>query len=103
MGIESDQTSIECGVPQSGQQKSVMHVESLRVGCAIGPWDHVRGPQQRRIRNSTQRAGFVPIFHQGIAKDALPDPEFLCAFAFSLADPRDGPFVFLKGKVGQAN
>lgn len=101
--IECHQAGIECGVPQGRQQKSVMHVEPLSVRLTASPWHHMRRSQEIGTGYPAQRATPIPILHQGISKNVLPDPELLCALTFGIANARDGLLIFLKRKIREAD
>lgn len=51
-----------------------MHVEPLCIALALAPWDDVRSAQQSRVRDPGQGATTLPVVHQTVAKDVLPNP-----------------------------
>ena len=67
---EAEETRIERGIPERGEEQAVVHIEPLRV-VAFGPRDDVGGPQQLRIGDAGDRAAGSPIVHQRGADDLL--------------------------------
>jgi len=51
-----------------------MHVESFGIALAICPRDDVRGAEQHRVGDSGEGIAPLPIIHQAVAKNVLPDP-----------------------------
>ena len=72
--VEGHERAVECGVPKGGKEKTIVHVKPFGIAVTFAPGYDVRSAQQGRVGNAGQRATPLPVIHQAVAKDVLPDP-----------------------------
>src|SRR5262245_58271435 len=70
---KGNETLIEGGIPQSGEEQAIMYVEALLV-LALRPRHDVRCTQERRLGDAREWAATSPIIHKRGAEDVLADP-----------------------------
>lgn len=77
-----------------------MHVEPFGVALALAPRNDVRGAQKGRVADPRQGATPLPVIHQAVAKNVLPDP--LYDEPFGLRRPgqiRDAPLELPQRRI----
>lgn len=68
-----DQTLVEGGIREGGEEEAVVGVQAFGVGFAGGPGDDVACAQEGGVGDSGQGATGVPAGHQGGAEQVLAD------------------------------